>query len=172
MLYRQPGMHLVDAQRTQVPSFQGIVNWGNLANQPTFQLTVTGQKRLLAITNHFAVSGILTGSFLGFHHVRDELQTQIFLKLILFHLVSGQSVFRKVPLQLVTQMHFQTRPELDVAFSLTRINIITLQNITQHPDVLRAKVHNSSLPLTAAISAPVLIFVMRCSWAPSKKPVG
>jgi hypothetical protein len=66
VLYRQPGTHLVDAQRTWVTSFQGIVNWGNLANQPTFKLTITGQKRLQAITNYFAVSVILTGSLLGF----------------------------------------------------------------------------------------------------------
>lgn len=103
---------------------------GQLANQQTFQLTITGQKRLQAITNHFAVSGILTGSLLGFYHVGDELQTQIFFKLILFNLVSGQSAFHKVPLQLVTQMHSQTRPKLDVRRKWARIDIMTFQSIT------------------------------------------
>ena len=130
VLYRQPGTHLVDAQRTQVTSFHGIVNRGNSANQPSFQLTITGQKRLPAITNHFAVSGILTGSLLGFQPVGDELQTQIFFKLILFHLVSAQSVFHKVPLQQVTQMHFQTRPELDVVGRWACIDIMTFHYVT------------------------------------------
>lgn len=78
VLYRQPGTHLVDAQRTRVTSFQGIVNWGNLANQPTFQRTITGQKRLQAITNYFAVSGILTGSLLGFSYRRRTTDPNLF----------------------------------------------------------------------------------------------
>lgn len=47
--------------------------------------------------------------------VRAVLQPRISTQLICFHFVSGQTTLHKVQLQMVTQMHFQSRPELDVA---------------------------------------------------------
>lgn len=58
------------------------------------------------------------------------LKPQFSPQIIILHFVAGQPLIHEMPLQMVSQVHFQTRPELNVACRLPCIDTTTCQHIS------------------------------------------